>query len=137
MLPTDQFYSDVDRVVTKYPFDQNRAMAQLAEGGFRRGPDGRLVDSTGHIPTMEIWSTGVELNMAQVMTQNWQSLGIDANPFTIPANRGITLGAGGGYGAEGYEVAGVRRFGSPSSRSISTASRRLRLSSSGVHSTTG
>jgi ABC-type transport system substrate-binding protein len=88
ILPNDEFFPDVDRAVTKYPYDMTRAGALLADAGFRRaGTEGRLTSAAGQPLTVEVWATFDAQNLGQVIARNWQDAGVDASVFVVPANR--------------------------------------------------
>jgi peptide/nickel transport system substrate-binding protein len=76
--PTDPSYPAVDRAITKYPYDLNRAQALLEEAGWRKGGDGVLRNAAGEPLNMHILahSGRVEEQETEVLASAWRSLGM-------------------------------------------------------------
>jgi peptide/nickel transport system substrate-binding protein len=90
IVPNDPLASEVDRVVTHYPYDPGRALALLNEVGWRR-PDASspLTNATGQTLDLEIWTTpdGGGEQEASILVDNWKSVGINVTIYLIPAAR--------------------------------------------------
>ncbi|MGH2454294.1 MAG: peptide ABC transporter substrate-binding protein [bacterium] len=75
--------------VKKYPFDQGRARALLAEAGFVPGPDGILRDAAGKRVEMTIMTTAgnaVREQIQQIMREQLRQVGIDLRIDNRPAS---------------------------------------------------
>jgi len=84
--PQNPMYGDVDRAVTKYPFDPRRLDQLLTEVGMRRDRDGFFAAPTGERFQPTLWvtfSTQLERQLA-IMTDTWRQAGIDFQPYVIP-----------------------------------------------------
>jgi peptide/nickel transport system substrate-binding protein len=86
-LPSDPTYSEVDRAITKYPFDQQRALSLLAEAGWRSQSGGLLVDTGGQTLDVEVNSGSSEPQIATILGDNWKGAGVNANVFILPLAR--------------------------------------------------
>jgi ABC-type transport system substrate-binding protein len=90
LLRTDPLFPEVDRVITKYPYDRRRAATLLAEAGWSRPqPDGLVAGPTGQTLQLEFWSaTGADgAREAAIIADSWKAVGIDATVFVVPAAR--------------------------------------------------
>jgi peptide/nickel transport system substrate-binding protein len=54
VMPDDDIFPDVQRVMTKYPYDMQRAGQLLAEAGYTRGSDGFYASPTGERLAMRV-----------------------------------------------------------------------------------
>jgi len=80
----DPLFAEVDRAITKYPYDPPRAAAVFAEAGWRRAqPGGLLSSSDGQTLEVSIWSN--EENEASIIADNWKAAGISSSPYRVPA----------------------------------------------------
>ena len=79
IAPGDPLFGEVDNVVTKYPYDTNRAAALLAEAGIPRGASG------GQPIELQVWSD--QENDASIVADYWKALGFNATPFRVPNAR--------------------------------------------------
>jgi peptide/nickel transport system substrate-binding protein len=84
VAPGDPLFGEVDRAITKYPYDPNRSAALLAEAGWQRGSGGVLTNG-GQPFELQMWSD--QENDASIISDNWKSLGINATPFRVPNAR--------------------------------------------------
>jgi peptide/nickel transport system substrate-binding protein len=83
--PRHPGYTDA---VQKYPFDQARARALLAEAGFTPGPDGILRNAAGQRMSLEIGTTAgnrVREQVEQIIQQNLRQIGIEITINNFPA----------------------------------------------------
>jgi peptide/nickel transport system substrate-binding protein len=81
LVPNDPSYGAVDRAVTKYDYDPNRATALLREAGWTRGSDGVARNAAGealYIPIMN-QPTEADALEAAVVVDNWKSVGITSD----------------------------------------------------------
>jgi len=87
VLPSEAIFSDVDRAITKYPFDPRRATSILQEAGWRTQPAGLLADAAGQTLDVEVNSGSSEPHIATIVADNWRGLGINANVYVLPVAR--------------------------------------------------
>ena len=83
--PLDWCY---DPNVKKYPYDPAKAAALLAEAGWKKGPDGNLVNAAGKPLTLEIMTTAGNRNreVTELVVQaDWKRLGITVTLRNQPA----------------------------------------------------
>lgn len=92
IIPTDSLFTDVDRAITKYPYDPTRAASLLVDAGWRRPldqPAGLLTNASGQTLDMEIWTTagGGGEQEAAILADNWKAVGINSSIYLIPSAR--------------------------------------------------
>ncbi len=84
VAPTEPYFDEVDRAVTKYPYDPNRASALFADAGWRRsGTTGPLSNAAGD--AFEITVQGDQ--RALIIADGWKVAGLHATPFEVPSAR--------------------------------------------------
>lgn len=76
--PEDPLYPAVEREITKYSYDMNRAWLLLEEAGWRRAADGVLRSAAGEALNMHLLAQGgrVEEQETEVIASSWRSLGM-------------------------------------------------------------
>jgi peptide/nickel transport system substrate-binding protein len=84
---SDSAFADVDRALTKYPFDPTRASALLGEAGWRRDASGSLVGPAGQPLELEVMSIAAQTRAATIVADNWKAIGANAGPNILPAAR--------------------------------------------------
>lgn len=67
----------VGQPFARYRHDPSRALQELAEAGWRRASDGRLLSSSGQQVQIELRGTVIDREMASVVAQQWRDLGVD------------------------------------------------------------
>jgi peptide/nickel transport system substrate-binding protein len=86
--PQDALFPEVDRVITKYPYDPNRATALLSEAGWRRQTnDGPLFDATGQSLDVELMTTANQESQSTIIVDNWKAAGANSTMFVVPQAR--------------------------------------------------
>lgn len=86
IAPTDALVPEVDRVITKYPFEPSRAAALLGEAGWQRNQSGASFTNVGGEPLqVDIWSTDEKETL--LISANWKNAGISSTPYPIPQAR--------------------------------------------------
>ena len=77
--PTVPFYPEVDRLITRYPLDVNRAAQLMAEAGFARNADGYFADASGrpfHVDFTVQASSEIE-RMQTLLSDMWRRAGFE------------------------------------------------------------
>ncbi|MBM2812317.1 MAG: hypothetical protein HW416_3076 [Chloroflexi bacterium] len=83
--PEDPLFPEVDRVITKYAYDGNRAAALLAEAGWRRPSGGGLVTNAAGQPfDLELFTTASQQSQATIIADNWKTAGVNSTLFVVP-----------------------------------------------------
>ena len=77
------YYSELDKVTAKYPYDIRRAAQYLTEAGLTKGSDG-LFASTSEVFAPEV--RGEQQNELVVMVDGWKRAGINAQVAVTPAS---------------------------------------------------
>ncbi len=126
---SDPLRAQVESAIPQYPFDAARAQALMAEAGWARRPDGRLVHQGTDEP-FEVEISGAPRQdtqrMQAVMREQFKAVGVDASIYNFPpqlasdnqarsTRPGVTIN---GTGAAGFFVNTVhtRGAGSPENR---------------------
>jgi peptide/nickel transport system substrate-binding protein len=83
-LPLDPAFAEVDRTVTKYPYDPQRGMSLLAGAGWRPQPGGSLANAAGQLLNVDLNTGSTEPELATIIVDNWKAAGIDASVSILP-----------------------------------------------------
>jgi len=80
------YYAEVERAITKYPFDPRRAEQIMAEAGYAKDRDGFFVASGGDRLRPSLWnSAGAQREkLLAIVVDTWQRAGFDVQPFVMP-----------------------------------------------------
>ncbi len=92
--PDEPEHRYIEPYIVKYDYDPRRAAQGLEELGYRRGPDGMLVDAAGQKLPMEVRaSTSPEIHTKSFfpVVDYWQRLGIAIDPVVIPIQKTADL----------------------------------------------
>lgn len=75
--------------IIQYPYDPARAQRELEELGWRKGPDGILVDLAGERFELELRHTPTAVAEAKlnIIRDIWRRIGVQVNPLVIPPQR--------------------------------------------------
>jgi peptide/nickel transport system substrate-binding protein len=84
---SDAIFPDLDRLLTKAPYDPARASALLAEAGWRRDQAGTLSGPAGQPLDLEVMTIAAQARAATIVADNWKSVGVNAAPNILPAAR--------------------------------------------------
>jgi peptide/nickel transport system substrate-binding protein len=77
----------VGQPLARYHYDPTRALQELAEVGWRRGPDGRLVNQSGEPVQMYLRGSSSATEETTLVAQLWrQVLGVNVEEEIVPAN---------------------------------------------------
>jgi peptide/nickel transport system substrate-binding protein len=85
--PRVEYYPEIERAITKYPYDPRRAQQVLEEAGFMRGADGFYVGRNGEPFRPGVWSSSGPKNEQEnaVFVDSLRQAGIDASRQIFPA----------------------------------------------------
>jgi peptide/nickel transport system substrate-binding protein len=83
-LPKDPIYPEAERVVAKYPFDPQRAVAILQELGWTRQSGGSLTNSAGQTLDIDVNSGSAEPQVPTIIADAWKAVGINAGLDMVP-----------------------------------------------------
>ena len=84
IIPADDAKWDwVKDTITRYPYDQRRALELFGQVGWTRTPGGSLVNGSGERVTFSLWTTqGAQYEQeAAIMGDNWKSIGVAVEPL--------------------------------------------------------
>jgi peptide/nickel transport system substrate-binding protein len=86
IAPSDLAFADVDRAITKYPYDPARAGMLLADAGWRRPRDGApLANAAGQPLEIDIWSDREQ--EVSIIADSWKAAGVTSTPVRVPTAR--------------------------------------------------
>jgi len=79
--PRVDFYPEIDRVISKYPYDVRRVQQLMEEAGYTKGQDGFFVGANGTPFRISIWSSSGAKNEQEnaVIVDTLRKSGFDAN----------------------------------------------------------
>lgn len=94
MHPSDPLFPRVQQAITRYPYDERRALALLQEAGWTRNSSGVLVNAAGQPFALaagqqfflEIWTTQMADNLTELalIASYLHRIGIEVKEFSIP-----------------------------------------------------
>ncbi len=87
VLPSTEYFDQVDKAITKYPYDVRRTEQLMADAGFTKGADGFYTSPAEGKLTPELMvstSTQSEREMA-IMASGWRQVGFDVQEKVLPA----------------------------------------------------
>jgi peptide/nickel transport system substrate-binding protein len=75
--PTADYFAEVDRAATKYPYDARRSEQLMADAGFRKGPDGIYVGPRGKrfATTLAVLQSPQNESEMSIMASTWRQAG--------------------------------------------------------------
>jgi peptide/nickel transport system substrate-binding protein len=86
-VSSDDFKWDwIKDVTERYDFDQRRALDLLAEGGWRRAPDGRILNSAGEQVTLQYRTPegGQWVEEMAIVADDWKAIGFNVDQSVLP-----------------------------------------------------
>ncbi len=85
--PLESYYPEVERVITKRPYDPRQAAQLMEEAGYRTGADGWYVDRSGQSIDWGVWSSSGTKNeqQAAITVDTLERAGFDASAHVVPA----------------------------------------------------
>jgi len=78
----------VGKPFARYTYDPTRASQEMAEAGWRRSPDGRLLGQAGEQVQVETRGNPPDVKELAVLAGYWRSLGIEVTEFIPPQSLG-------------------------------------------------
>jgi peptide/nickel transport system substrate-binding protein len=82
--PDTSYYSELDKVLAKYPHDPRRAEALLGQVGYTRGADGFFTSPALGRLSPEV--RGTQQNETAILVDAWRRIGVDAQLSVTPAS---------------------------------------------------
>lgn len=124
--PAAPYYTEVDLVIAKYPYDPRRAEQLMNEAGYSKGSDGSFQGATGQRFQPALWTNADTRDqiLSAILTDRWRAAGIDAQPFTMAATQQRDLEAVSTYpgiirttaGGNGLSLLDGKQIASPANR---------------------
>jgi len=107
--PVEEYFPDLDRGLTKYPFSTREAENLLSQAGFNKGGDGFFADASGQRLAMELRAFAADPGPqeAAILSDMWKKLGIDMPTYVIPAAQSQNLEQVSAYPALRIEQTGL------------------------------
>lgn len=84
MTTTDPRAPLVGTPFARFRYDRALATRELADAGWRRGPDGRMTRSTGEPVELDLRIGGRDTTELSLVAQNWRDLGLTVAEELIP-----------------------------------------------------
>ncbi|MBM2810058.1 MAG: hypothetical protein HW416_817 [Chloroflexi bacterium] len=76
----------VGRPFARYRHDPAQALRQFADAGWRRAPDGRMLDAAGKQVRLQLRAPSSDREKeVSIVAQNWREIGFDAEEELVPA----------------------------------------------------
>jgi peptide/nickel transport system substrate-binding protein len=84
--PREEYYEDVQRVATKYPYDVQNAASLMSQAGFSKGSDGFYADASGQRLSLELRNFPADPGPREVaiLANQWKNFGVDVSGYIIP-----------------------------------------------------
>jgi peptide/nickel transport system substrate-binding protein len=107
--PVEEYFSDLDRALAKYPLSLRDAEGLLVQAGFSRGGDGFFGAANGQRLAMELraFTADPGPQEAAILSDIWRKLGIDVSTYIIPAAQSQNLEQVSAYPALRIEQTGL------------------------------
>jgi len=107
--PVEEYFAELDRVITKYPFNPDEASRLLGEAGFAKGADGAFADRAGQPLSLELraFSADPGPREAAILSNQWSAVGLSAPISIIPAAQSQNLETVSAYPALRIEQTGL------------------------------
>ncbi|MEA2641935.1 MAG: peptide/nickel transport system substrate-binding protein [Chloroflexota bacterium] len=120
---SEEYSADMDRAVTKYPFNPQEAASLMSQAGFTKGSDGFYADATGQRLSLELRSFPADPGPreAAILTNQWKDFGADVSIYIIPNAQAQDLEQVSAYPAFRIEQSGLTGTTAP-----------VKLTSSGI-----
>jgi peptide/nickel transport system substrate-binding protein len=85
--PDVPFFGDIDRAITKYPYDPRRSEQLMNEAGFVKDRDGLFASASGERFNPLFWEESGSQNEKElnVFIDTWRRAGFDMGTFVLPA----------------------------------------------------
>lgn len=85
--PTVAYYVEVDRALTKFPYDLRRSEQLMREAGFTKGTDGVYQSPADGRPVWEVKQNASIENEAEIaiLASGWRQAGFDFREVALPA----------------------------------------------------
>lgn len=84
MLTTDTRWQQVGQPFARYRYDPTRAAQEMADGGWRRGGDGRLLNAVGQQVQIEVRGNPPDAPEIAAIADFWRRLGVDVTELLPP-----------------------------------------------------
>ncbi len=86
VAPNVPFYAELDRVITKYPYDPRRAEQLMAEAGFTRGADGIYAHPTeGRFSgELKVNASDQSVREMAIIASGWREAGFQFREVPVP-----------------------------------------------------
>jgi peptide/nickel transport system substrate-binding protein len=84
VLPGDPMFAEIDRAITKYPYDPQRAAVLLGEAGWRIRAGSLLTDAEGKTLDVEMNGGSTGPQIASIIADNWKATGVNSSVATVP-----------------------------------------------------
>jgi peptide/nickel transport system substrate-binding protein len=84
VLAAEPIFPEVERTITKYPFDPQRAIAILEEAGWTRQAGGLLTNATGQTLDIDVNSGSAEPQVPTIIADAWKAVGVNAGLDIVP-----------------------------------------------------
>jgi peptide/nickel transport system substrate-binding protein len=106
--PVEEYFADLDRVESKYPYSLQQAERLLADAGYTKGADGVFVDGTGQRLSFELRAFAADPGPteATILASQWKTFGLDPTIYVIPAAQSQNLDQVSAYPAFRIEQTG-------------------------------
>ncbi len=86
--PVEEYFAELDRTGTKYPYSVQDATALMTQAGFTKGSDGIFADLAGQKLSLELRAFPSEPSPreAAILADTWKRFGADINIYIIPSS---------------------------------------------------
>jgi len=106
---SEEYSTEMDRAITKYPYDLQEATRLLAQAGITKGSDGAFADASGQKLSLEIrvFPNDPGPREIAILADQWKRFGVEVNQFVIPAAQSQDLELASAYPSFRIEQSGL------------------------------
>jgi len=85
-VPESPYYPEIDRALTKYPYDPRRTEQFMVEAGFAKDRDGFFASANGERLQPLFWTPAAAQReqLLAILVNTWQRAGLDVQAFIMP-----------------------------------------------------
>ena len=87
VYPDSPYYGEVNRVITRHPYDPRRTEQLMGEAGYTKDREGFFAGQGGQRFQPALWHSAEQLNRTAgaIVLDSWKGAGIEGQPYVMPS----------------------------------------------------